>query len=245
MRSFLIRCYPARWRDRYGDEFLAVLEERALGPFDMADILIGALDAQLRGRRASVAQGRSLSMSLRIGGIAAILGSALLAIAGFLGSGLIAVNGTVASVFLFTGLGALLVALAGLSAFQARMYPRLAWAAFGVTAVGTVLVVVLFVGVAIVGDRFADSYWNVGMVGLLSALAGSALFAVVTYRTAVLSRPAAVLLGLGSVLPFLGIGSSNVQGLMLLAISCFLLGWFGLGFQAIRLDRPAGAASSV
>ena len=48
MRSFLIRCYPARWRARYGDEFEAILEERPLGPFDVADILLGAFDAQLR-----------------------------------------------------------------------------------------------------------------------------------------------------------------------------------------------------
>ena len=50
MRSFLIRCYPARWRARYGDEFEAILEERPLGPFDVADILLGALDARLRQR---------------------------------------------------------------------------------------------------------------------------------------------------------------------------------------------------
>ncbi len=28
MRTLLIRCYPAAWRERYGDEFAAVLEER-------------------------------------------------------------------------------------------------------------------------------------------------------------------------------------------------------------------------
>ena len=27
----LLRCYPARWRARYGDEFAAVLDERPLG----------------------------------------------------------------------------------------------------------------------------------------------------------------------------------------------------------------------
>ena len=51
MRSLLIRCYPARWRDRYGDEFEAILDERPLGPFDVADILLGALDARLRHAR--------------------------------------------------------------------------------------------------------------------------------------------------------------------------------------------------
>ena len=50
MRTLLIRCYPAAWRERYGDEFEAVLEERPLGPFDVADVLLGALDARLRMR---------------------------------------------------------------------------------------------------------------------------------------------------------------------------------------------------
>jgi hypothetical protein len=243
MRSFLLRCYPARWRDRYGDEFEAVLQERALGPFDVADILIGALDAQLRlrGRRASVVQGRSLSMSLRVGGIAAIIGAALLSVAGFLSYGLVDIDGTVAPILLFSGLAVLLVALAGLSAFQARAHPRLIWGAFAMIAVGTIAGIVGLVAMALTGT--GEPYWGVWFLGTMTALVGSALFAIVTYRTAVLSRPAAVLLGFGSVLPFLGIGSNNIQGLMLLAISCFLLGWFGLGFQAIRLDRPSGAAS--
>jgi hypothetical protein len=60
MRAFLIRCYPARWRARYGDEFEAILEERPLGPFDVADILLGAVDAQLRlrGRMSDTQQGK-------------------------------------------------------------------------------------------------------------------------------------------------------------------------------------------
>ena len=45
--NLLLRCYPARWRARYGDEFAAVLDERPLGPFDVADVLLGALDAHL------------------------------------------------------------------------------------------------------------------------------------------------------------------------------------------------------
>ena len=47
MRSLLIRFYPAAWQARYGDEFAAILEDRPLGPFDVADVLLGALDAQL------------------------------------------------------------------------------------------------------------------------------------------------------------------------------------------------------
>jgi hypothetical protein len=236
VRSLLIRCYPARWRARYGDEFEAILDERPLGPFDVADILLGALDAQLRlrGRGAVMAQGRGLSMSLRIGGIAAIVGASLLAVAAFLSYGLVDVDGTVPSVLLFIGLAVLLVALAGLSAFQARVHPRLTWVAFAVTAVGTIAVIVGFAGTTLVGEP----YWGVWFLGVLTALAGSALFAIATYRTATLSRGAAVLLGVGSILPFVTLGTS-LPGVLLAAVICFLLGWFTLGIQAIRMDRPA------
>jgi hypothetical protein len=242
VRSLLVRCYPAFWRDRYSDEFEAVLAERPLGPFDLVDILLGALDAQLRlrGRGANLAQGRGLSMSLRIGGIAAIVGAALLTIAGFLGSGLVLVDGLVAGALLVSGLAVLLVALAGLSAFQARAHPRLIWLAFAVTAIGTVASLAGFVGNVLVGD----ASWAVWFVGSMTALAGSALFAVATYRTAVLSRPAAALLGVGSLLPFLGF-AVNGEALLLPAIICFLLGWFALGLQAIRLDRPTAPAGAA
>ena len=242
VRWLLIRCYPARWRDRYGDEFEAVLAERPLGPFDLVDILLGALDAQLRlrGRGAHLPQGRGLSMSLRIGGIAAIVGAALLTVAGLLGTGLVLVDGAVASVLLVTGLAVLLVALAGLSAFQARAHPRLIWLAFAVTAIGTLASLAGFVGNVLVGD----ASWAVWFVGSMTALAGSALFAVATYRTAVLSRAAAALLGAGSVLPFLGF-ATNSEFLLPAAIICFLVGWFALGVQAIRLDRPAARAQAA
>ena len=80
--TILIRCYPARWRARYGDEFQALLEERPLGPYDVADILLGALDARLRSRRAAGSP-EGVPMSLRLGGIAAILGALILTVSWF------------------------------------------------------------------------------------------------------------------------------------------------------------------
>jgi hypothetical protein len=95
-----------------------------------------------------------------------------------------------------------------------------------------------------------DALWVVWFLGSMTALAGSALFAIATYRTAVLSRAAAALLGVGSLLPFLGLLqflglATNSEALLPAAIICFLLGWFGLGVQAIRLDRPAVRAQAA
>ena len=86
MKTLLIRCYPAVWRERYGDEFASILDERPLGPFDVADILLGALDARLRmrDRRAGLTERKGFNMSLRIGGIAAILAAVSLATPGSL-----------------------------------------------------------------------------------------------------------------------------------------------------------------
>jgi len=236
MRSFLIRCYPARWRARYGDEFEAILEERPLGPFDVADILLGALDAQLRlrGRGAAIAQGRGLSMSLRIGGFAGILAAPLLALAWFLGYGPVAIDRVVPGVILLAGLSLLLVALAGLTAFQARTNPQATWAAFAVPAIGLAVFSIGATATVVTGD----DYWGLTMLGVLTGVVGSALFAIVTYRTAVLSRGAALLIGIGSVLPFAA-ATTSFYALLVVAIICFLLGWFALGIQAIRLDRPA------
>lgn len=236
MRTLLIRCYPAAWRERYGDEFEAILEERPLGPFDVADIVLGALDARLRmrDRRAGLTHGKGFSMSLRIGGIAAILGAATLAVAWLLGYGFMDVDGAVAGLLLVIGLGLLLVAIVGLTAFQARVYPVLSWAACGLLTVGTIIAFIGFLGASLGRDGF----WNLGALGVITALVGSILFAIATYRTAALSRGAAVLLGVGSVLPFVSMVSGQPI-FIVAALVCFLLGWFLLGVQAIRIDRPA------
>jgi len=72
----LIRLYPAAWRQRYGDEMETLLEERPLGPFDLVDLLLGALDAHLhlRGLGHPSEHEKGITMSLRTAGIAAIVG---------------------------------------------------------------------------------------------------------------------------------------------------------------------------
>lgn len=43
----LLRLYPRAWRERYGHEFLAMVESESLHPTHAADIIRGALDAWL------------------------------------------------------------------------------------------------------------------------------------------------------------------------------------------------------
>jgi hypothetical protein len=240
MRSLLVRCYPARWRERYEDEFLAILEERPLGPYDVADILLGALDARLRSRRQRAARpnGRGLSMSLRIGGFAAIIGAALWGVAGLFSLGVVGpVEGALPVAMLLTGMVVLLVAVAGLSAFQARTHPVAIWSAFAVTAIGTALFFAGYLGSTVIGG---DGFWGVWFIGMLTVLLGAGLFALVTYRTRVLPRPGAVLIGIGIVV-FVGGGFLQANALIPVGLACFAIGWLALGLQAVRLDRPATA----
>ena len=238
MRSLLIRCYPAKWRARYGEEFEAILDERPLGPFDVADILLGALDAQLRLRRpgADIKQGRGFSMSLRIGGMAAILGALVWPIGAFVFFGsVVDVQGVGRTLLLITGSVALIVALAGLSAFQARAHPGLTWAAFAVPAVGSVALMAGILGITF----FGDPYWGLMLLGILATFGGSLLFAIVSYRAAVLSKRGAMLLGIGSALSLVAaVGITPPFPFLVAALTCFGLGWFALGLEAIRLDRP-------
>jgi len=47
VRGWLVQLYPHRWRERYGTEFEALLEECLHSPLDVLDIFLGALDAHL------------------------------------------------------------------------------------------------------------------------------------------------------------------------------------------------------
>jgi hypothetical protein len=47
----LLRLYPRRWRERYGEEFALILRATPPGPGTVFDVVRGALDAQVRGLR--------------------------------------------------------------------------------------------------------------------------------------------------------------------------------------------------
>lgn len=256
MITFLIRLYPARWRARYGDEFEQVLTDRPLGPFDVADVLLGALDAQLhlRGLGAASEHRKGYAMTLRIGGYAAIVGGFLWLLA--LAGNAINDGGETFSPWLgYAVVGATvmtLVALVGLSAFQARRYPALTWAAFAIPALGAVVGLVGWASIALTGDSDAVliggiSPWMVGSFGLITMVLGSVLFAVATWRTRSLSRGASGLLAIGAVLvivTLLGVGSGGISlpGAVVLVVAAtvaFPAGWIGLGLSALRLTGPA------
>ena len=252
MRALLLRFYPARWRARYGDEFAAVLAERPLSPFDVADVLLGALDAHLhlRGLGAASQHAKGFPMSLRIGGYAAIVGAALIGLVIVLTGGGTEGSDSAAAIALLVALAVLLVGLAGMSAFQARSDPWLVWGAFAMTALGTVVIFIASVS-DLTGVGPDD--WRDGLlpIGLVTAGLGSALFGVATYRVSVLSRTGALGLVIGPVAALIGAIAVSQDAwdlgmlLMLVGTFSFLAGWLTLGVAAIKLDRAPSTLGPV
>jgi len=260
VRRVLLRCYPAAWRARYADEFEALLDERPLGPFDVADVLLGALDAHLHLRGASTATdvGRGFLMSIRIGGYAAVAGG-ILWFLGFL-TAQFGPDGTdpIGLWTMVAGTAGILVALVGLSAVQARRFPKLIWGAFALPMLGTVTSISGMVAMQVVGDEpfIGDiSGWAAWAIGSLTLIAGSGLFAAASWRTRVLSRPGLGLLGAAALVLLLI--SPGILGLapwlppvevgFLVVLVLFAAGWVLLGVGVLRSDSvaivPAAGAS--
>ncbi len=255
MIALLLRCYPEAWRARYADEFASVLEERPLGPFDVADVLLSALDAHLHRRGLGVASQsqKGFAMSQRIGGYAAIVAGILWLIAG----GWNAINNGADAggpwIFFVIVIATVLtlVALTGLSAFQARRYPALTWAAFAVPAVSAVVALIGFAGIAATSDTDRPliagfSSWAVMLIGLTGLFIGSGLFALVTWRVRTLSRVAAAVLGFGAITMIAGltgtaaglVPSTFAPVLMGATVLAFSGGWAALGISALRVSGP-------
>jgi hypothetical protein len=250
--SILVRLYPRAWRERYGDELAALLEDRPAGPFDVADLLLGALDAHLhlRGLGHRSEHRKGMPMSLRLVGLAAAVGGGLWTLSfGIAGASYAnAADYTLVwvPVVLMAGL-ALLSALAGLSSFQFRAHPRSIWLAFLLPAagIGIVLLGLLIIlangGAAHEGTPQALVLYG----GLALMLVGSTVFAAVTIAMGTLSRLAAGLIVVGVLPTILGLFGALAAIWLLIGGLIFGLGWIGLGLDAIRRDRrraPAQAA---
>ena len=151
---------------------------------------------------------------------------------------------------------AILIALIGLSAFQAHRDPKLAWAAFLVPAVGSLMSLAgLYGTLAGPGDTpilFGVSAWGLSLLGILATSIGSILFGLATVRARVLSSRAATALAISSAtftfIGLLGIGGSGPTALGQAALAASILAfggswaWLGataLGRGPIRAVAPA------
>jgi hypothetical protein len=83
--SAILRLYPRAWRERYGDEIVALLEEHPASPLDHLDLIRGAFDARLHPQvpgadvvpeQETPMARKQLGLIAAIGGIVWILGVA-------------------------------------------------------------------------------------------------------------------------------------------------------------------------
>ena len=74
--SGILRLYPRAWRDRYGDELVALLDERPVTLLDSIDLFRGAIDAHLHPQvtGADARPGKEIPMSQRLLGVVAAIG---------------------------------------------------------------------------------------------------------------------------------------------------------------------------
>ena len=257
MISLLLALYPAPWRRRYGEEFRAVLESRPLGPFDVADILLGALDARLTPSRLPGTAGGNV-MLLRIGGLGAVLGGMAwfvgLAVASGLGGE--GDDGRPWVGLMLVGTVGLLVGLVGLSAFQGQRDPALAWVAVLIPGIGAAVSAIGIAGMlTLPGDSRVLgiwSPWDMWILGMFANLVGSIFFAIATYQARVLSTRAARALGLSSGVAVLvaiasfsaPFASDLIALLQALVIGAFAASWVWLGVSALR-QGPIRAISAA
>ena len=247
MIGLLLAFYPAQWRRRYGEEFRAMLESRPLGPFDVADVLLGALDARFtRFRLLESGQPRGgQTVVLRIGGFGAVAGGILWFVGLAGASWLDAPSGVPFLVVAMIGLVGLLLAFIGLSAFQGRRTPRLTWAALGIPALGSVVALSGMLGMVTRPSDMAFigtlDPWQVWFLGMLGTFIGSVLFAIATLRAAVLSKPSAITLAISAIVVLLlsagftgGLPDELASIVIAAAMAAFSFSWVLLGVSALR-----------
>ena len=232
----LVRLYPAPWRDRYGEEFLALLEDRPPAALQVIDIVWGALDAHLFPQ---APEGR-FRMFTRLAGLAAMGAGAALLI-GFLGSVIPDVTRyTVPTVYLLATIG-----LVGIHLRQVGVRPALAWLGFAAALVGLVTGVVSLI-LSWTGELPPSG----GEFGHLSGVAlwiGSTALGAVMLAIAIFPLPVGLAFTIGAPLAMIGLlvgnleGSSEVlQTVSLAGIVLYAVGWVGAGFSLLVAQPREG-----
>ena len=154
-------------------------------------------------------------------------------------------DGTPWMLVAMVGTVGLLLALIGLSSFQAHRQPALAWAAFAIPAIGSVVSLVGMYGMATRPSdiTFIGSFspWDIWILGMLATLVGSILFAFASIRAGVLSRRAAQGLGItAAAIIVVALGASGLVGngpypiIVAAFLASFAGSWVALGLSALR-----------
>lgn len=238
----LIGLYPAPWRHRYGEEFLALLEDRPPAALQVIDILWGAVDAHLFPQ---APEGR-FRMFTRIAGAAA-LGAGLILVIGLFWQVSDAFNAVrVSAIYVL-----ILIGLTGILLRQVNVRPGLAWfgflAGFLAWGIGIAGIILSTVGVLPPSGGepgfFAGILLWIGSTALGATMLAIGVFPILASLALTIGAPLAMI-GL-----FLGLTSLQATPLVVASqagIVLFGLGWVGVGLSLLTaqpregvLGRPA------
>ncbi len=246
--AHLLRLYPRAWRNRYEDEFLAVLEERPPTSLQLVDIVLGALDAHVS-REIPAAETastrrpkRSWIMSRNLYAASAIAAAPLLLFVA-LGDSL-GLEFFLAIALIPFMLASLTAATIGLARRSTRRAPATAGAAL--TALGAIasLGALLLIGV---NQRVLGfDGWDVATVTLAALLIGQAIVAVSAWDHSARTRPGLALVASGAawvvvVMAYMEISGNWSAAIAPLGWVVLAAGWLWIGVIALR--SPASATA--
>ena len=232
----LVGLYPARWRRRYGEEFLALLEDRPPAALQVIDIVWGAIDAHLFPQ---APEGR-LRMFTRLAGVAG-LGAGLALVIGFMGWLVPNVNQYTVPAFSTLAL----VGLVGVHLRQFAVRPALAWFGFVAALFGLGMAIAsLALGMAGELPPFGGEFAYLGGVAMFI---GSTALGAVMLAIAVFPMPVGLAFTIGAPLAMIGLligaGADAPDALSFVSqggIVLYALGWIGVGLSLLVAQPREG-----
>lgn len=242
----LLRLYPRGWRARYEGELLALLEERALTPSAVPDIVLAALDAWLSGEYPSAPDGGRKArrpMPAHAAPLALVAGGILVTASLFLGSSLGGDNWEFPASLLLLGFpigfGILAGGIAGWTVGDRHADRALRGLGILAATLGAAVAAAML-GLVFLGDGWWY-VWSGLYVAFTFASGGLGVRLAMVDRSRLV--PAAILVGgifvgLLEVAVFAGLVlPDGVQLLLLLPLA----GWVVLGLAELTRDRAAAA----
>lgn len=234
----LVGLYPAAWRRRYGNEFLALLEDRPPTGVAILDVAWGALDAHLFPQ---APEGR-FRVFTRIAGLAA-LGAGLIIVLGIFNIYFGSPEFNAIRADLIYGLAFL--GLTGIHLRQVAVRPGLAW--FGFLAAGAALVFGFAGSTLSLAGVLPPSGGEYGFVSGLGLWIGSVVLGATMLTIRVFPTVVGLLISVSAPLAMLGLvvgradASAEAMGIAALA-GALLYGvaWMGIGVSLLTAQPREG-----
>jgi len=233
----LMRLYPRAWRERYGDELVALLEEHPATLADLVDLMRGAFDARLHPQvPGASAPDKEMPMSQRLFALMAAAGGVLwmAGIAAWLTAPLTAVGDRdSASAMPMTALG---IALMGIAIGELGTRPGNASSrTMGHVIAGTSVLFAVLLPLPYVLNQ-TDAAWGFIVLSLFGFPVVAMLGAGRGRMNGVIPTWLAVVIGVGAVTAWVGFGGSTPDSAKWVAL-LFGLAFILLGGQALTTAR--------